>query len=327
MAEPVYRCAVALRNSAFDRKLRRTVTAPCHVVSVGNLTTGGTGKTPLVHWLVRYLVDQGHTVGVVSRGYRSLAGGANDEALEFALAFPNVAYRQNPKRWLAVRDLVSQNGVTAIVLDDGFQHRQLARDVDVVTIDALEPWGYGHLLPRGLLREPLSALGRADCAVITRANLCPPSRVDSIASAISRYVDRTRIAVATVEPSVWMLPDGTQVPLPELAGRNIVAFCGLGRPEAFYQTLVSLKMSLRAWRPFPDHHHYTTIDVEALQRQLEVCKADYLVCTVKDLVKLKFLACNDLPIAALQIGHRFIDTPVGLLDRLSRLLTKQADCP
>ncbi|MCX5677006.1 MAG: tetraacyldisaccharide 4'-kinase, partial [Planctomycetota bacterium] len=139
--------------------------ASCPVVSVGNLTVGGTGKTPLVAHLARLVAEMGGRPVILSRGYAAPAGRPNEEALELERLCPGVPHLQNPDRRKALEDWVAQNPCDVAILDDGFQHRGLARDLDIVLIDALRPFGFGHVLPRGLLREPLSALRRADLVI------------------------------------------------------------------------------------------------------------------------------------------------------------------
>jgi tetraacyldisaccharide 4'-kinase len=158
------------RNRLFDWGWKRTHQADVPVVSVGNITTGGTGKTPLVAFLANWFQDQGQKPAILSRGYRAVDGGPNDEKLVLDLLCPGIMHLQNPDRVASARHAVTAQQVQVLVLDDGFQHRRLARDLDLVLIDATCPWGYGAVLPRGLLREPRSGMKRADLAIITRAD-------------------------------------------------------------------------------------------------------------------------------------------------------------
>ena len=150
------------------------------VVSVGNITLGGTGKTPLVRWIVQWFRDRGIPVAIVSRGYGAQSGDANDEALELRRLLPDVPHIQNPDRVAAARQAVAEFGCRAIVLDDGFQHRRIGRDFDIVLLDALAPFGFGHVFPRGTLREPIEGLRRADAVVLSRADLLDPSQREDI---------------------------------------------------------------------------------------------------------------------------------------------------
>lgn len=154
------------------------------VISVGNLTTGGTGKTPLVALVCDLLRQANFRPGIVSRGYGSVDGNANDEKLVLNLLCPDVPHTQAPDRVAAAHSLTIEENLNAIVMDDGFQHRRLHRDLDIVLIDATNPFGYGSLLPRGLLREPLSSLRRADVAIITRSDLVAARVLAEIHNAI-----------------------------------------------------------------------------------------------------------------------------------------------
>ncbi|HMP78604.1 MAG TPA: tetraacyldisaccharide 4'-kinase [Pirellulaceae bacterium] len=314
--EPIYHTGVALRNISFDQGWRRPASVACPVISVGNLTTGGTGKTPLVHWLVRTLVDRQLSVGVISRGYRALADGMNDEAKEFVIEFPQVMHLQNPRRILAARELVDRHRVQAIILDDGFQHRQFARDLDVVTLDALEPWGFGHVLPRGLLRESVRGLRRADWIVITRSNLVSAESLARVVDQASRYAGHKRIAIAEVVPRRWLAADMTAWPLESIVGRPEIAFCGLGQPTAFLETLQHLELDIREWNAFPDHYHFNPADIERLCERARECGVHDLVCTVKDLVKLDRRWFDPINIWGLQIEHRFVDGQELLMQQI-----------
>ena len=151
-AEVPYALVVGWRNRRFDRHPERVFRVAVPVISVGNLTTGGTGKTPLVEWLARWFRAAGVRVTLISRGYAAEKGARNDEAMELEQRLPDVPHLQNPDRVQAARIAVEELDCQLIILDDAFQHRAIARDLDIVLIDATEPFGYGHLLPRGLLR-------------------------------------------------------------------------------------------------------------------------------------------------------------------------------
>ena len=152
VAEVPYGLAMLWRNRRYDRDLARTHRVEVPVVSVGNLTLGGTGKTPMVEWIARHLRAQNVRVTLISRGYGAEAGAANDEALELEQKLPDVPHLQNPDRVAAARTAVDKLDCQLILLDDGFQHRRLGRDLDIVLLDALEPFGFGHVFPGGMLR-------------------------------------------------------------------------------------------------------------------------------------------------------------------------------
>ena len=162
----------------------------CLVISVGNLTLGGTGKTPMVEWLARWFRSHDVRVAIVSRGYGAVDGGQNDEARELEEKLPDVPHLQDPNRAAAARVAIDELATQLIVLDDGFQHRRLGRDLDIILIDAVEPFGYDRVFPRGMLREPLSGLRRADVIGLTRADVVNETRRREIARGSRRYSRR-----------------------------------------------------------------------------------------------------------------------------------------
>jgi tetraacyldisaccharide 4'-kinase len=304
----LYGAAVRTRRALYRRGLLATHDVGAQVFSVGNITAGGTGKTPLVEWLARLLAEDGRRVCVLTRGYgreradarvvvsdgeRLLAdarqGGDEPrllaESLLGAAAVVCDADRVAAARW-ARRHL----GAEVFVLDDGFQHLRIARDLDIVTVDATAPWGGGHLLPRGLLREPLTALRRADCLVITRADLA--SDVDALRAESLRLSNgHARVFTSRVRTrSVREL--GAAAPLhksreSEAVPQPVAAFCGLGNPDAFFEHLRREGYDLRLTKAFRDHHPYTNEDLRTVAREARARGARALLTTAKDAVKLR----------------------------------------
>ncbi|HVV98901.1 MAG TPA: tetraacyldisaccharide 4'-kinase, partial [Planctomycetaceae bacterium] len=174
------------RNLAFNLGWKKTHRVEIPVISLGNLTAGGTGKTPFAAFTARWFRQYDIRVCLISRGYHAASGEVNDEALVLDQLCPDVPHLQNPDRVAAARTAIEELESQLLILDDGFQHRRLARDLDVVLVDALNPWGYGSLLPRGLLREPGSSLRRAGLVVITRANQSTPAALQSLRAQIER---------------------------------------------------------------------------------------------------------------------------------------------
>lgn len=285
-----YRLAVALRNAAFDLGLRRASRVACPVFSVGNLTAGGTGKTPLVEYLGRALLARGKKVAILSRGYRGRGAplGRNDEALLLAENLPEAAQIQDPDRVRGARAALA-SGADCILLDDGFQHRRIARDLDVVLVDATNPWGYGRLLPRGLLREPRAALARARIVAITRADLVSGERLAALRAEIEARAPRATIAEVVEEPLALARIGPTSEPPLEpawLAGRTVFAFSGIGNPAAFHARLERLGARVCGRRSFPDHHAYAEEDLLRVVEAARGAGAEAIVCTQKDAVKI-----------------------------------------
>ncbi|HUG89945.1 MAG TPA: tetraacyldisaccharide 4'-kinase, partial [Planctomycetaceae bacterium] len=191
-----------------------------------------------------------------------------------------------------------------LILDDGFQHRRLARDLDIVLIDCLNPWGYGYLLPRGLLREPLAALQRADLILLTRADLCPAGEKRRIRQRVAAIRGRDECVEVEFRPTGLVNAEGETVPLEVLGGRSVAAFCGIGNPDGFRRTLQQQGCSLGTdgLRVFPDHHHYTTDDLDRLGRAAEAGCAGALVTTLKDLVKINQTDLRGVSLWAVTLG-------------------------
>ena len=312
-----YGAAVRARNLAYDRGVLPALPAHVPVISVGNLTLGGTGKTPLVAWTVRQCLARGRRPAIVSRGYGVARGQTSDEAAELALVLPGVAHVADRDRVAAARMAVS-HGADAIVVDDGFQHRRLVRDLDIVTIDATDPFGCGHVFPRGMLREPLGGLARAQAVVLTRADAVDPGRREAIIAALAEVCrDRgPRVwAQAAHAPHRLRTSSCRELPLDAVRGRRVAAFCGIGNPAAFRRTLERLGAEVVAFRPFPDHHAYSAADVASLGSLAADARADLALTTLKDLVKLPHETLRDAPLAALEIAIEFLAGEADL-DRL-----------
>jgi tetraacyldisaccharide 4'-kinase len=304
--EPIYAAGSRLKNLLFECGLKRRHWAGAPVISVGNLTTGGTGKTPVVAAVVQMLVHRGLKPGIASRGYRSVDAGGNDEKRVLDLLCPGVPHVQNRDRVAAARELVA-SGADIIVLDDGFQHRRLKRDLDIVLIDATNPWGYGRQLPRGLLRESRRGLERARLVLVTRSDLISSAEREHLLDEITRL---TSAAIITSRFVPHGLRDQTGVIHSGEAwkGRQVVAFCGIGNPAGFRATLerAGLVLHSHSVTAFADHHHYTRSDFDSLIAEAQASSSSALICTLKDLVKLPPFDCP-IPILALEIVLEIID--------------------
>src|SRR5580704_10939374 len=205
-----YAAGVSIRNRSFESGVLRTYRAPVPVVSIGNLTAGGTGKTPMVAAVVDWFTARGIRPVILSRGYHSLHDTANDEKLVLDQLCPGVVHLQSPKRVRSATEACRTHLAEVLILDDGFQHRRLARDLDIVLIDALDPWGGGRLLPRGLLREPRSSLCRADAVILTRADQSTPAEKSRLIQEVHRdRPDETPIE-AVFRPTGLINSEGTR---------------------------------------------------------------------------------------------------------------------
>jgi tetraacyldisaccharide 4'-kinase len=313
-----YRAAIALRNLGYDRSWLEVHRAGVPVISVGNLTVGGTGKTPMVEWVARWYRRRAKRAVIVSRGYRQVQG-LNDEGRVLEENLPDVPHLQDRDRVRSARIAVEELEAELLVLDDGFQHRRLARDLDLVLIDALEPFGLGRLLPRGLLREPVRSLRRADLVVLSRADLIAPGERAAIRAEARRRSGPLKWVEARHAPLGLVDSEGAASRLDGLACKA-AAFCGIGNPEGFRRTLRPLCGSLLDFRAFPDHHDYNAADVESLSAWAQSLGADLVLTTQKDLVKLRCAHLGPAPLRALKIGLEIVAGEDVMEDALARLL-------
>jgi tetraacyldisaccharide 4'-kinase len=331
LAEVPYALAMSWRNRRYDRGRAVIHRAVVPVVSVGNITMGGTGKTPMVQWIARWHRNHNVRVSIISRGYRAEEGGRNDEARELEHKLPDVPHLQNPDRAAAAKIAVEELETQLIVLDDGFQHRRLARDLDIVLLDALEPFGYEHVFPRGTLREPMAGLRRADVVILSRADAIDQSQREDIMHRVqalapqSVWAEVRHAAMGLLSASGTGEAGGTQqVSLDSLKGHSVAAFCGLGNPAGFQHTIQSCGYNLAGFREFPDHHAYSRADMEALAAWADSVGAEALLCTHKDLVKIGLDRLGRLPLWAIRVEIDFLTGQDALESRLHALLARIA---
>jgi len=284
VAAAPYEWAMWLRRWEYRLGVLRSRRAAAPVISVGNITTGGTGKTPMVAWVVAQLRHAGKNPAILTRGYKAHAG-RSDEA-ELLEKLTGSAVFINPDRLAAAGRAVA-GGADVLVMDDGFQHRKLKRNLDVVLIDATQPFGFGHCLPRGLLREPVSALRCAEVIVVTRSDAVAGDELDSLLASIEGIAGRAPICLAVHRPKSILDEAGREMPLKELSGRKVCALCGIANPESFFETLTSLGARIVWRRVLDDHTVYTNRLVGMLREEIQPGEADVLVTTQKDAVKLE----------------------------------------
>lgn len=323
LATPFYAAAVAVRNGLFDRGWRTAQRVPVPVVSIGNLTAGGTGKTPVVAWIARRLSELDARPGIISRGYGRLNDGVNDELRVLDRRCPGIPHVQNPDRVAGARAAIKEHQCNVLVLDDGFQHRRLARDLDVVLIDALDPWGYGRLLPRGLLREPARSLQRAGLIAITRADQVDEEFREHLRGEIERFSTASIVEIAFV-PAGLVNAGGQRRPLSDLQTTTLGAFCGIGNPQAFRRTLTALgtPTTPERFRTYPDHHAYSPADQAELANWVRERGIETVVVTEKDLVKLPQTYLGRATLWALEIDVTFLSAQVTLEEKLRTTLAR-----
>jgi tetraacyldisaccharide 4'-kinase len=321
----IFRPMVWLRNLSFDLGWRKPQCLSVPVWSVGNLTAGGTGKTPLTRYLARWAIAHGLQPTIISRGYRAENADVNDEARTVSEC-PVICH---PDRVVAGRQAIA-NGATCLIMDDGFQHRRLHRDLDLVLIDATRPWGVvgglsGATLPLGYLRENPNALKRANVLVLTRSALIEPhllTRLRQEANVFGKPV----IHVKDQKASLRSLTAGHPLTdVAELCSRAVVLVSGLGNPLGFERAAMGYGWQVIASLRFPDHHHYNASDVAVILATANQHQA-IVVITGKDAVKIQPLIS-----AADAVHFRILEvhSEIGSADQelLERLLTATLTSP
>ncbi|WP_094758963.1 tetraacyldisaccharide 4'-kinase [Sedimentisphaera salicampi] len=282
-----YRFAVWLRNLLYDKGLLKISKANHPVISVGNITAGGTGKTPLTIELCRLLVGKGYKPAVLTRGYASDSGFA-DEPEEIKLACPSAKVYVNPDRAKAAREAETQSGCDIFILDDGFQHRRLARDLDIAAVDAGCPFGYSRLLPAGMLREPIKNISRADCIAVTKCETAGEKEIENIRSRIRSYNSFAPIINLRQRLVCFTSMEGQKSKLKSLKDKRAFVFCGLASPESFLENISRSGIKITGKKIFKDHHIYTPEDLEFILSAS--ANSDIIVMTRKDFMKVSRIA-------------------------------------
>ncbi len=340
-----YEKAVSIRNARFDEGKGVTkVTVP--VISVGNITAGGTGKTPMVRFICDVLTQKGLHPTVLSRGYRAEDNNKNiiiskdgtmlvepsisgDEAWLLAKVLQKSNVIIGRERSKSAEIAINELGADCLIMDDGFQHRALARDIDIVLIDASNPFGYEHVLPRGLLREPLSGLQRADIIVLTKVDQVAPGIVSGIRKRLTQMIPNIPVYETTHKPQFMYTLDewangSVGASVDAYKEQRIMAVSGIGNPQSFTQTLTDVGYNVVHTLPFGDHHDFSNDDVVEIWKQAFAHQADAICITEKDAVKLSQLhAIEDLkiPILVLSIGIEFVSGKQEFIENLEMLLS------
>jgi len=340
-----YSIAVRLRNFLYSKGWLKAHRADATVISIGNITTGGTGKTPLVIWLCKQIISDSKfqisnsQCAILTRGYKSRAQehksiraqehksiraqeteDYRDEPAILAESCPEVKVIVNPDRVAGAGEAISKFGANTLIIDDGFQHRRLVRDLDIVTIDATQPFGYGKILPAGLLREPVASLKRAGAVVITRCDQITETELSQIEKKLGTINPNMIIARSIHAPVCVRTTDNQEISLEQLKNKKIFAFCGIGNPDAFLNTIKQLGANLVGSKVYNDHHHYTNDCLADIYEQAEHLKVDLILTTQKDWTKITGLALaeKDIPLAYLAIEIKFLageDKLRGLIEK------------
>jgi tetraacyldisaccharide 4'-kinase len=325
----LYGAGVRARNRRFEDGRIVPVRLDAKVISVGNITVGGTGKTPLVETVARMVIRKGRRVAILSRGYGRSSRGltivsdgsaircnvdeAGDEPLMLAKRIPEAVVIVNADRVLAGHEAI-QLGCDTLVLDDGFQHRQLARDLDLVVLDGRHPFGNGRLLPAGPLREPPESLCRAHAVILTRSSEF--EYADALESI--RKFTRAPVFQSRHQPQLWRDLSGCGFPVAHLAGKRAIVFSGIGSPESFESVVSGLGVDRVKSVRFRDHHRFSTSEIRTLEKTARQVSADVLITTEKDAQKID-PAWTDFPILFLSITLELAPDDTGLYRLLNGL--------
>lgn len=329
-----YGWGVTARARLFEWGWLRQHRLPVPVISVGNLTVGGTGKTPVIIWLAQWLTGLGRCVGILSRGYRRanrarcllVSDGktihanpteVGDEPYLIAQRCPGTIVAVGADRFQLGQWLLGQFPVDCVLLDDGFQHRALRRDGDLVLVDASDPEGLEDLIPVGRLREPLAGAARATAIILTRAD--ESAAASTVISALERSTRQTIAPIVSrfEIPDMWGLPKGDALQsTASIHGRRVFLSCGIGNPRSFQKLVEGLSCRIHGMLTFPDHHRYTGSDVAMIRRRAGEVGAEMVLTTEKDAVKLAPLVEPDEGFWAVRATLRIVEGE----ERLKRLI-------
>lgn len=289
-------------------KRRSPCRLDCVVISVGNLTLGGTGKTTAVYYLAKYLAGQGHRLAVLSRGEAS-GQNLSDEPRMLQDKLKGIPVIVGTDRVIGARQAIEKYGVDTVILDDGLQQWHIKKDLEIITIDAACPFGNGRLLPRGILRQPLSSLDQADVFVLTKTDLYPDTRATK--DKLTKMFPLALVIETIHKPAgFYDLADPQHLLASDaLAGESVALFCGIGDPDSFEKLVLGLGVKVGLSLRFGDHHHYTAADLEKISNAARQKNINALITTEKDAAKLQALSCvlQPLRLFVLQVELGFID--------------------
>lgn len=319
---PLYSFLMSSRSNFYLKGIFRQHKLEVPVISVGNIVLGGTGKTPLVHYIAKFLQQQDRKPAVLSRGYKGSATAAinvisntsdilldaaagGDEPRLLAEKLPGIPVITGKKRFNTGRYAIDSFGADALVLDDGFQHMALKRDLDLVLFSAEKRLGNGHVLPGGELREPLSALQRASAFIICGSDDSLNRETREFIVFLEGLFPEKPIFTGTYQPDTMLhrIQDGQtgQIALTDACKIPVYGFCGIARPESFERTLKTCSMKLTGFHAYEDHHAYSADNIQSLLADAKISGADALVTTEKDLVKLRSIIPHDYPLLVLPV--------------------------
>ena len=306
----IYRGLVKFQLNLYRWGVKKQVKLDCFVISIGNITVGGTGKTPTAKLLARYIRDLGYNIAILNRGYRAkwkgevgvvsdghtvfmTADEAGDEAYLLARSLPDIPVLIGTDRTVSGKYAVDNFNVDVVILDDGYQHWKLKRDLNIVLVDAINIFGNGHMLPRGTLREPLTHLNRADICLLTKVDQAAEGACEEIRSTLAKYNNHALVVESTHKPlgfieigNLFSKEAKEILSIDTMRGHRIIAMSAIGNPASFEQTLSDIGAVITESLRFPDHHDYTEQEIREVMHQAEEQGAEAIVITDKDAVKI-----------------------------------------
>ncbi len=328
-----YSIIIRIRNFLYDKGYLKAHRVDAAVISIGNITVGGTGKTPLVIRLCKQIQDFKSQISncncaVLTRGYKSQTqqqATRMDEVAILTESCPEAKVVVNPDRVAGAAEAINKFSAKVLIMDDGFQHRRLARDLDIVAIDAMRPFGYEKVFPAGLLREPLTSLKRADAVIITRCDQVSNDELKLIENKLISISPKMILVRSIHAPVDVQTIYERRMGVEQLKGKKVFAFCGIGNPDAFLDTIRRLGAQLVGSKVYNDHYHYTDNCIVDIHRRAENLKVDMILTTKKDWTKmisnLKSQISDSkwtLPFAYLEIEIKFLSGE----DKLTHLIEK-----
>lgn len=317
----LYRIVLSCRSKCYNAGILKSTKLSVPVISVGNITLGGVGKTPFVELIAKYLKTKNKKVAILSRGYGAKKRKNNsstkiieynDEHLVLSENLEGVPNIINSNRALGGKIAIEKHNVDCLLLDDGFQHLKLKRSLDIVIINSLNPFGFENVIPRGFLREPLKNIERANLFIITHTNLCTPDEIDLIRNRLKSINNRVPIIESIHHPlQIEELGSETTEDVSWLSGKKIYSLSAIGCPESFSKSLIKLEAVIVKSRIFPDHHLYTNEELENVINEAKQLGVDTIITTQKDKVKMvKTLNKRDktskIPIKVLKIEAKVV---------------------
>ena len=339
----VYGGLIKIRTEAYKRSIIKSKRLKCTVISIGNITAGGTGKTPMTLYIAELVQKLGYRVAVISRGYKGgleKKGGivsdgqailiepedAGDEPFMLASRLKSIPVIVGKNRFKAGMQAIKKFNPDVIVLDDAFQHLKLKRDINLVLLDAKRPFGNSHLLPRGILREPSSSLLRSDAFILTRSGLASEIEVENSLSGLKEFIQSKPVFKTSHAPYAYIVKKGSLVPFESISRnsflydfeflreRRVFAFAGIARNDDFLHTVESFKCDIKGFIGNEDHHRYSDGDLSKILRLAGEANVEYIVTTEKDYARIDNRTTWPIDLVVIGIEISFIDDSKAFAD-------------